>query len=125
MTLNQVVKWRMQVPLLGEEGDGDLAAREAQQGRAVILDVGGQRCGLYLECYNSLFRFTCLRFNLMQYPATRLGKLMRASTVKRVSNSGSSKGFKLLLRSSSSATSSFLVIHPNISSTGSHRIQMI
>ena len=39
--------------------------------KTVILDVGGDR-------------FTCLRSTLLRFPATRLGKLMRASTIEKI-----------------------------------------
>ena len=54
-----------------EDNSEDSIAREPLSKKTVILDVGGDR-------------FIALRTTLERYPATRLGKLMRASTIQKI-----------------------------------------
>ena len=49
----------------------DKMAMEAKMKKTVILDVGGER-------------FTAFRNTLGKFPATRLGKLMRASNIEKI-----------------------------------------
>ena len=53
------------------EDPRDKLAIDAKSKKTVILDVGGER-------------FTAMRATLLKFPATRLGKLMRASTIKKI-----------------------------------------
>ena len=49
----------------------DKLANEAKSRKTVILDIGGER-------------FTAMRATLVKFPATRLGKFLRASTIEHV-----------------------------------------
>ena len=54
-----------------EEDPLDKLANEAKSRKTVVLNVGGER-------------FTAMRATLVKFPATRLGKLLRASTIEHV-----------------------------------------